>query len=246
MKISRLIAVVAAAAVAVAMAPAPAEAAAAIYQTSNATCRASLAQPGSVLIIGDSITAGWYQAVTAQLTAARRPVCVNAQAGRQTAGAVSILAGYKAAGMISAHTTVVMAIGSNDTYGAKSGYMRWMVDNTERVVGMSQPLVWVDVLNWSLSRGAAGQKIYGNGTWTVNLQLWAKDTQYKNLTVAHWNSMIRNNYRAYLLDLLHTNSFGNTARDALIERTLAPLPKPVPTPTQTPTAKATATSTPTP
>jgi hypothetical protein len=45
--------------------------------------------------------------------------------------------------------------------------MRWLVDNVERAVGLSQRVVWVDVLNWSLSRGLAGQKAYGNGTWAI-------------------------------------------------------------------------------
>ena len=208
----------------VALTPAPAQAVGAtIFQTDPATCRANLAKPGSVLIIGDSITAGWFAASTQQYAAAGRPVCINGQGGRTTAGAVTVLAGYKTAGMITPTTTVVMAIGSNDTYGAKDGYMRWQVDNVERVVGMSQPLVWVDVLNWTSNRGVAAQHIYGLGTWTVNLQLWGKDTQYPNLTVAHWNAMIRNTYTKYLYDLLHTNAYGNTARNDLIMRTVGPI-----------------------
>jgi len=208
----------------VALTPVPAQAATAtIYQTDPTTCRVNLAKPGAVLIIGDSITAGWFTASTAQYTAAGRPACINGQAGRATAGAVIVLASYKSAGMITPSTTVVMAIGSNNTYGAKNGYMRWQVDNVERVVGRSQPVVWVDVLNWSLSRGVAGQRVYALGTWTVNLQLWAKDTQYPNLRVAHWNAMIRGTYKKYLSDLLHTNAYGNTARNDLITRTVGPI-----------------------
>jgi hypothetical protein len=208
----------------VALTPVPAQAATTtIYQTDPTTCRVNLAKPGAVLIIGDSITAGWFTASTAQYTAAGRPACINGQAGRATAGAVIVLASYKSAGMITPSTTVVMAIGSNDTYGAKNGYMRWQVDNVERVVGRSQPVVWVDVLNWSLSRGVAGQRVYALGTWTVNLQLWAKDTQYPNLRVAHWNAMIRGTYKKYLSDLLHTNAYGNTARNDLITRTVGPI-----------------------
>ena len=204
--------------------PAPAQAAAAtIYQTDPTTCRVNLAKPGAVLIIGDSITAGWFAASTAQYAAAGRPACINGQSGRVTAGAVTVLASYKSAGTITPITTVVMAIGSNDTYGAKNGYMRWQVDNVERVVGMRQPVVWVDVLNWSLSRGVAGQRVYGLGTWTVNLQLWGKDIQYPNLRVAHWNAMIRSTYTKYLSDLLHTNAYGNTARNNLITGTISPI-----------------------
>jgi hypothetical protein len=117
-KLTRLITViaVAVAAATVALVPSPASAAVApVLQTAPATCRANLAAPNSVLIIGDSIISGWFAATTAQFTAAHRRVCVNAQPGRLTAGAVSVLAGYKAEGIITANTTVVMAIGSNDT-----------------------------------------------------------------------------------------------------------------------------------
>jgi hypothetical protein len=100
--------------------------------------------------------------------------------------------------------------------------MRWQVDNVERAVGLSQRVVWVDVLNWSLSRGLAGQVAYGNGTWVVNEQLWQKAVQYPNIRIARWNAMIRNSYAKYLLDLLHTNAYGDTARNDLIMRTVGP------------------------
>jgi hypothetical protein len=134
-----------------------------------------------------------------------------------------VLASYKSAGMITPSTTVVTAIGSNDTYDAKNGCMRWQVDNVERVIGRSQPVVWVDILNWSLSRGVTGQRVYALGTWTVNLQLWDKDTQYPNLRVARWNAMIRGTNKKYLSDQLHTNAYGNTARNDLTTRTAGPL-----------------------
>jgi hypothetical protein len=227
---ARLMSVSAAATVltaATAVAPSTASAAASpVIQTPFTTCRSNLAAPNSVLIIGDSITALWFSATSAQFTAAHRPVCINAQAGRQTAGAVYQLARYKSGGLVKPQTTVVMAIGSNDTYGAKPGYMRWQVDNAQRVLRYGsryvQPIVWVDVLNWSPNRGAAGQRLYGAGTWVVNLQLWQKDAQYPNLKVARWNALIRNNFTRYLYDGLHTNSYGNTARNALIMRTIGP------------------------
>ena len=96
----------------VALTPVPAQAATAtIYQTDPTTCRVNLAKPGAVLIIGDSITAGWFTASTAQYTAAGRPACINGQAGRATAGAVIVLASYKSAGMITPSTTVVRRLG---------------------------------------------------------------------------------------------------------------------------------------
>lgn len=207
--------------VATAVVPAPAVAATVpVYQTSSAACRSNLAAPRSILLIGDSITAGWFAATTAQLAAARRPACINAQAGRTTAQGVATLAAYKKAGMVTANTTVVMAVGSNDTRGAKDGYIRWQVDNVLRVVGTRQPVVWVDVLNWWVSHGVVAQRAYGAGTWVVNQQLWQKDAQYPSIRVAHWNAMIRSHYATYLFDGLHTNRFGNTARNNLILRTI--------------------------
>src|SRR5665811_666354 len=121
LKIRRLIGGSMAALAFVALTPVPAQAATAtIYQTDPTTCRVNLAKPGAVLIIGDSITAGWFTASTAQYTAAGRPACINGQAGRATAGAVIVLASYKSAGMITPSTTVVMAIGSNNTQGYPS------------------------------------------------------------------------------------------------------------------------------
>ena len=205
------------------MAAAPATAAtttSALSQRPFYTCRLNLRAPNSVLIIGDSITAGWAAATAGQFTAAGRPVCIDAQGGRKTAGAVSQLSLYKKAGLVSPQTTVVMAVGSNDTYGAKDGYMRWQVDNVERILGSKQPIIWVDVLNWTRNSGLAAQRAYGAGTWVVNLQLWQKDAQYPNLKVARWNAMIRNSPTTYLSDLLHTNSYGNTARNDLVMRTI--------------------------
>jgi hypothetical protein len=109
----------------VALTPVPAQAeTATIYQSDPTTCQVNLAKPGAVLIIGDSITAGWFTASTAPYTTAGRPACINGQAGRATADAVTVLASYKSAGMTPPSTAVVMAIGSNDTYDAKNGYMR--------------------------------------------------------------------------------------------------------------------------
>jgi len=163
---------------------------------------------------------------TAAFTAAGRPVCINAQSGRQTAEAVRQLARYKSAGLIRPQTTVVMAVGSNDTYGARAGYMRWQVDNVQRVLqyGKSyrQPVVWVDVLNWWRNRGVAAQRVYGAGTWVVNIQLWQKDAQYPNLRVAHWNALTGSHYTRYLIDGLHMSAYGITARNDLIMRTLGP------------------------
>lgn len=223
----RLISVLAAATVAVAAAPATAHAAApAVYQTAFSTCRARLASPNSVLLIGDSLTSAWMTSTTAAFTTAHRPVCINAQPGRQTAEAVRQLARYKSGGLIKPQTTVVMAIGSNDAYGARAGYMRWQVDNVQRVLqyGKSyrQPVVWVDVLNWWRNHGVAAQRVYGAGTWVVNIQLWQKDAQYPNLRVAHWNALIRSHYTPCLFDGLHMNAYGDAARNALIIRTLGP------------------------
>jgi hypothetical protein len=197
-----------------------------VIQTAFTTCRSNLALANSVLIIGDSIAAQWFSATTAQFTAAHRPICINVQAGRQTADAVYQLSRYKSGGLVKPQTTVVMAIGSNDAYGAKPGYMSWQVDNVQRVLqygrSYKQPVVWVDVLNWRSGVGLAKLRAYGAGTWVVNLQLWAKDAQYANLKVARWNAMIRNNYAKYLYDGLHTNSYGNTERNAVIMRTIGP------------------------
>jgi hypothetical protein len=199
-------------------APAP------VIQTLWSTCRARLAAPNSVLIIGDSITALYVTDTIAQFTAAGRPVCVNAQSGRKTADAVFQLSRYKAAGLVRPQTTVVMAVGSNDTYGAQDGYMSGQVDAVQRILqhgtDYTQPVVWVDVLRWSLDAGVAGQSIYRAGTTTVNLQLWQKDAQYQNLRVAHWYDLVSSNPTTYLYDLLHPTPFGSTARNRLIISTL--------------------------
>ena len=217
----RLIAVTAAALTAVAMVPATAHAATApVYQTAFATCRANLAAPNSVLIIGDSITSGWFAAITAQFEAAGRPVCINAQPGRTIAGGVAQLSRYKTGGLVTPRMTVVMAVGSCGTYGATAGDIRWQVDNVVRIVGTKQRVVWVDVLRWVTNSGPVAQRAYGLGTWVVNLQLWAKDAQYPNVKVAHWNALIRSNYTKYVFDGLHATRYGNTARNDLIMRTI--------------------------
>ena len=192
-----------------------------IYQTDPATCRSNLAEPRSILLIGDSITSRWFATITAQLATAGRPACINAQSGRVTAQGVAALAAYKKAGMVTSHTTVVMAVGSNDVPDAQDGYMGWQVDNVVRILGTAQPVGWVDVLNSRVSQGHAAEPGYTAGALVVNRQLWQKDAQYPSVKVAHWNAMVlASSGGGYLLDGLHTSQRGNAARNDLILRTV--------------------------
>ena len=193
-----------------------------VKSTPAAVCAANLAAPGGVLYIGDSITAGYFDAITAQFTAAGHPVCINARPGRPTQEGMDVLRAYKASGVIAPTTTVVMALGSNNTWTPRPGHMTWQVDNAIRVLGTSQPIVWVDVLNWTFNRGLAKQHQYGLNTWAVNREIWARAARYPNIKVAHWNALLRtgNNYHAYTFDGLHTTGAGNTARQNLVLATI--------------------------
>ena len=192
-----------------------------IYQTDPATCRSNLAERRSILLIGDSITSRWFATITAQLAAAGRPACINAQSGRITVQGVAALVAYKKAGTVTSNTTVVMAVGSNDALDAEDGYMGRQVDNVVRLLGASQPVVWVDVLNSLVNQGGAAEPGYTAGALVVNRQLWQKDAQYPSVKVAHWNAMVlASPGGGYLLDGLHTSQRGNAARNDLILRTV--------------------------
>lgn len=55
-----------------------------VLQTPLDRCRAALADPNGVLVIGDSITGLGFADITTKFAAAGRPVCINARGGRRT------------------------------------------------------------------------------------------------------------------------------------------------------------------
>ena len=85
-----------------------------VVATTAATCRAVARWPKGVTVIGDSLTAQSVSEISRQFRAAGRPVCVNAQGGRQTSQAVSVLRTMRASRMLA--PTVVLALGTNDVY----------------------------------------------------------------------------------------------------------------------------------
>lgn len=209
------------AAATVTLAPAAFAAASPVLQTPYVQCQAALANPNGVLFIGDSITALGFDDITAQFAAAGRPVCIDTSGGRQTAEGVYRLSLYFALGMVRPTTSVVMALGSNDTLNPP-GWMQTQITSAMKLLGPTRHGYWVHVFNYS-PHGSAPQWKYIQGTRRVGEEIKWGAARYHNITTVPWPTLVMASYPKLLSpDLLHPTAAGNHARTQLILATMKP------------------------
>jgi len=192
-----------------------------VLQTPVDRCRAALADPNGVLVIGDSITGLGFADITAQFAAAGRPVCINARGGRRTDEGVAQLSRYVAAGMLRPATSVVMALGSNDVLRPK-GEMKTNIVRASRLLGARRNVYWVHVFNY-LWWDVVPQWKYVRGTRRVGEEIKWGVRHFPNITPVQWPTLVKKTYPALLQrDLLHPTPKGNSARTRLILAAMKP------------------------
>jgi hypothetical protein len=161
-----------------------------------------------------------YADIVSQFSAAGRPVCVNAQSGRQTAEGLRQLALYWSDGLIKADTSIVMALGTNDVLD-RPDVMKTEVESALRIVGPAHQMYWVHVFNyWAGS--PVPQSSFIAGTQRVTDEINGVAMRYANLTPVQWPALVmRSDYPSLLLpDLTHPTTGGSQARTRLILNTI--------------------------
>jgi lysophospholipase L1-like esterase len=158
--------------------------------------------------------------IVSQFTSAGRPVCINAQSGRQTAEGLRLLGQYWSQGLIKANTSIVMALGTNDVLDPPN-VMRTEVESAVRTVGPAHQVYWVHVFNyWAAS--SVPQSYFIAGTRRVSDEINWVAMHYGNLTTVRWPALVlASSYPSLLLaDLTHPTRGGSQVRTALILNTI--------------------------
>ena len=172
-------------------------------------CALVAADPGGVLLVGDSLTVESAGTTRARLAGLRRPVCVDAARGRDTSGGADVLARHLAAGPLP--STVVVALGSNDADAPEDFRV-----SLSRVMGLApvgHRVLWLDLHHGGRPGGAA----------RVNAAIERATTVFPQLRRVGWDAAVSADPERWLRDGLHTSPDGTGLRAGVLGRALGAL-----------------------